>query len=316
MNNLTEGIHHITAIVGHPQETADFYAGILGMRLVKKTVNFEDVGTYHLYFGNEQGDPGTIMTFFNWASAYRGKIGSGQVGETAFAIPTGSLPFWENRLRQFHVAIKKEERFGEMYITFEDTHGLRLALVERARGAVNNWEFNGVTAEVAIKGFAGATLLSVKPMETVKLLEQMGFEQVYQDIDRIRLRAKAVVGNEVDVKLETSGRGGIGVGIVHHIAFRATDVEDQLAWQTTLQRLGYPVTDVKDRNYFHSIYFQEDGGILFEIATDAPGFTVDEELAALGESLQLPARYEQFREQLEAKLLPFHVREVNREGEE
>jgi glyoxalase family protein len=165
------GIHHITAIVGHPQENVDFYAGVLGLRLVKQTVNFDDPGTYHLYFGNEGGKPGTIITFFPWAGAHQGTIGGGQVGVTSYVVPKGAMGFWEKRLEKFNISFSKLERFGEEYLKFDDPHGLHLEIVEREEGEVNTRNFGGVTSEFAIKGFGGATLLSNQPQKTAELLE-------------------------------------------------------------------------------------------------------------------------------------------------
>ena len=165
MEKKTMGIHHITAIVGHPQENVDFYAGVLGLRLVKQTVNFDDPGTYHLYFGNEAGKPGTIITFFPWAGARQGIIGDGQVGITSYVVPKGAMKFWENRLEKFDVSYTKMTRFGEQYLEFDDPHGLHIELVEREEGELNNWSFGEVTPEVAIKGFGGAVLLSAHPQK-------------------------------------------------------------------------------------------------------------------------------------------------------
>lgn len=305
----TAGIHHITAIVGHPQENADFYAGLLGLRLVKKTVNFDDPGTYHLYFGNETGDPGTIMTFFNWAGAYPGKIGDGQVGVTAFAIPKGSFSFWEDRLQSFHIPFTIKNRFNERYLSFSDPHGLQLELVERENVPENTWSFSGITPKEAINGFAVATLLSSNPEETAGLLLEMGFKQIGKEDDVIRFQSEASIGNQVDLKFTPTGRGSIGVGVVHHIAFRASDDYDQQEWSKLLRQKGFHLTPVQDRNYFNSIYFQEPGEILFEIATDPPGFAVDESLEAMGTSLMLPPQYEQYRDRLNSALIPFTVRE-------
>ncbi|MBB4824526.1 glyoxalase family protein [Sporosarcina luteola] len=305
----TAGIHHITAIAGHPQENADFYAGILGLRLVKKTVNFDDPGTYHLYFGNETGEPGTIMTFFNWAGAYQGQIGDGQVGTTAFAIPHGSFHFWENRLQDHQIPFTIQSRFNERYLSFSDPHGLQLELVERDNVPANQWSFSGITEKEAINGFAVATLLSTTPEETAKLLTEMGFEQIGREGDLIRFESEASIGNQVDLHMTSKGRGGMGVGVVHHIAFRAKDVYDQQEWSKLLREKGLNVTPVQDRNYFTAIYFQEPGHILFEIATDSPGFAIDEALDRMGSSLMLPPQYEQYRERLNATLIPFTVRE-------
>lgn len=312
MNKQTSGIHHITAIVGHPQENVDFYAGMLGLRLVKQTVNFDDPGTYHLYFGDEGGKPGTIITFFPWAGASQGKIGDGQVGVTTYVVPKGASEFWQQRLEKFNVQYEIVERFGEQYIQFNDPHGLRLEIVEREAGEANNWTFGGVTKEVAIKGFGGAILFSSNPMKTKETLtEVMGLEFVAEDKDYIRVKSTADIGNIIDVKRTSVGRGMMGVGTVHHIAWRADDNEDQLEWQRHVMNSGYHVTSVRDRNYFNAIYFREHGEILFEIATDPPGFAHDESLATMGEKLMLPSQYEKYREQLERSLIPITVRELD-----
>ncbi|MEH7523071.1 ring-cleaving dioxygenase [Bacillus sp. JJ1503] len=312
MNKKTMGIHHITAIVGHPQENIDFYAGVLGLRLVKQTVNFDDPGTYHLYFGDEGGKPGTIITFFPWANAYQGRIGDGQVGVTSYVVPKGAMSFWEERLEKLNISFTKSERFGEQYLEFDDPHGLRLEIVEREEGEVNNWTFGGVTPEVAIKGFGGAILLSAQPDKTAELLEKvMGLELIGKEGDFIRFRSLADIGNIIDVKATPSGRGQMGVGTVHHIAWRANDDNDQLEWQKYVAANGYGVTPVQDRNYFNAIYFREYGEILFEIATDPPGFAHDESQETMGEQLMLPVQYEQYREQLERSLIPIKVRELD-----
>ncbi len=317
MNKQTAGIHHITAIVGHPQENVDFYAGVLGLRLVKQTVNFDDPETYHFYFGNEGGQPGTIMTFFPWANAYRGQVGAGQVGITSFAIPVGSIGFWRERLAKFGVAFTELTRFGEEYLEFDDPHGLHLELVEREEGETNTWTFGGVTPEVAIKGFGGATLLSAQPERTAELLEQvMGLAFVGQQGDLKRYRSSAKIGNVIDVKMTPVARGTMGVGTVHHIAWRAQDDADQLEWQDYVADNGYGVTPVQDRNYFNAVYFREHGEILFEIATDPPGFAHDETPETMGTELKLPAQYEQYRAQLEQTLIPFEVRSLEEGGEQ
>ncbi|MEC0667258.1 ring-cleaving dioxygenase [Priestia flexa] len=312
MTKKTTGIHHITAIVGHPQENVDFYAGVLGLRLVKQTVNFDDPGTYHLYFGDEAGKPGTIITFFPWAGARQGVIGDGQVGVTSYVVPKGAMEFWEQRLSKFNIPITKMERFGEQYLEFDDPHGLHLEIVEREAGEKNTWQFGEVTPEVAIKGFGGATLLSARPEETAKLLEDvMGLEKVGEEGDFIRFQSSADIGNIIDLKLTPIGRGQMGVGTVHHIAWRAENDEDQLEWQKHIASNGYGVTAVRDRNYFNAIYFKEHGEILFEIATDPPGFAHDESHETMGEKLMLPKQYETHRAQLERELLPFEVRELD-----
>jgi glyoxalase family protein len=312
MSKKTMGIHHITAIVGHPQENVDFYAGVLGLRLVKRTVNFDDPGTYHLYFGDEGGKPGTIITFFPWADAYQGKIGDGQVGVTSYVVPKGALDFWESRLEKFDIQYTKIIRFGETYLEFDDPHGLHLEIVEREEGEINTWTFGDVTPEVAIKGFGGATLFSTKPDKTAETLEKvMGLEKVDEEGDFVRYRSSADIGNIIDLKVVPTGRGQMGVGTVHHIAWRASDDKDQLDWQKHVAQNGYGVTPVQDRNYFNAIYFREHGEILFEIATDPPGFAHDESHETMGEQLMLPAQYEQYREQLEHSLIPIKVRKLD-----
>lgn len=311
MVKQTSGIHHITAIVGHPQENVDFYAGVLGLRLVKQTVNFDDPGTYHLYFGDKGGKPGTIITFFPWANAHQGVIGDGQVGVTSYVIPKGSMAFWQKRLEQFEVSYMKARRFGEVVLQFDDPHGLHLELVEREGGKPNGWEVGGLTEQTAIKGFGGATLFSSQPGKTAEVLENvMGLIRVGEEDGLLRFHSTADIGNVIDVKMTTTGRSRLGVGTVHHIAWRAIDDEDHLDWKRHVEDEGYGVTEVRDRNYFNAIYFREDGDILFEIATDPPGFAHDESEETMGENLMLPAQYEQHREELNRRLIPFEVREL------
>lgn len=308
----TAGIHHITAIVGHPQENVDFYAGVLGLRMVKQTINFDDPGTYHLYFGDGDGKPGTIITFFPWAGARQGQIGGGQVGVTSYIVPTGAMKFWEKRLEKFNITSQKVERFGETYLTFADPHGLQLEIVERESGEKNTWNFGDVTPDVAIKGFGGATLLSSQPAETAKVLvDVMGLEKVGEEGDFIRFKSYGEIGNIIDVKRTPIGRGELGVGTVHHIAWRAEDDEDHVDWQQYVSKSGFGVTEVRDRNYFNAIYFREPGEILFEIATDPPGFAHDESQETMGQSLKLPEQYEVNRAQLEEQLIPIEVRNLD-----
>lgn len=309
MGEKTKGIHHITAIVGEAQENTDFYAGVLGMRLVKKTVNFDDPGTYHLYFGNDQGSPGTIMTFFPWGKAYQGKVGDGQVGVTAFAVPEGAFSFWRNRLESHNVVFEEHTRFGEPYLRFQDPHGLELELVEREMGEASGWTGGGITQDNAIKGFAGAILFTANAAKTAELLEEViGFARKEEQGDYVRFVSDGEFGNILDIKQTRVGTGQMGVGTVHHIAFRADDDVDQLEWKNRIEAYGLGVTPVQDRNYFRSIYFREYGDLLFEIATDPPGFTIDESPDALGEELKLPKQYEQYRKRLLAELPPVYAR--------
>ena len=218
----TAGIHHITAFVNDAQRTIDFYAGVLGLRLVKKTINFDRPEVYHLYFGNESGEPGTVITFFPWDKQLKGRIGTGQVGVTSYIIPNGSIEFWENRLKTFGVEFTSSVRFGENYLKFQDPDGLELELVERNVGPINHWTFGNIGSEVAIIGFSGATLISAKPHKTADVLENvLGLECVGQEEGFLRFQSEAQLGNTIDIKLTPSVRGLMGAGTVHHIAWRA-----------------------------------------------------------------------------------------------
>jgi len=306
----TTGIHHVTAISGEPQRNVDFYAGVLGLRLVKKTVNFDDPETYHLYYGDGAGHPGTIMTFFPWAQAPGGRIGAGQLVVTSFSIPAASLGFWTERLIEEGVRFEKPRgRFGETVLTFEDPDRLRIELVAADDGRPE-WSEGTVPAEHSVRGFHHVSLAVEITQSTVNLMtETLGFGQVDETEGRVRLAAgDGGPGNTVDV-IEATGfpSGSMGVGTVHHVAFRVPDEETQVALREELSALGYSVTPVLDRNYFRSIYFREPGGVLFEIATDPPGFAVDEEEAELGTHLKLPPWLESRRDRLEEVLPPLRV---------
>ncbi|PIC62845.1 ring-cleaving dioxygenase [Sporosarcina sp. P13] len=303
MSKRTMGIHHITAMVNYPQRNIDFYAGVLGLRLIKKTINFERPEVYHLYFGNESGEPGTVITFFPWEKQLKGRIGTGQVGATSYVIPKNSIEFWENRLEKFGVRFIQSVRFGEKYLIFQDPDGLEIELVERIDGPINNWRFGGIQPEFAIKGFGGAILLSAEPDKSANVLEDvLGLECLGKEDGFHRFKSEAQLGNLIDMKLTPSVRGLKGAGTVHHIAWRAKDEEDLHKWRTLLLSKGYKPTEILDRNYFKALYFKEEGGILFEIATDPPGFTVDEPLNELGQKLMLPSWLESKRDELENTL--------------
>ncbi|WP_114570040.1 ring-cleaving dioxygenase [Exiguobacterium flavidum] len=304
----TKGIHHITAMVGDAQENLAFYGKLLGLRFVKKTVNFDDPGTYHFYFGNESGAPGTIITFFPFKGIQKGTVGTGQVGVTAYAIPEGSYLFWQNRLSEHGVSYEETERFGERYIAFEDPHGLKIELVERASGENSRYEIDSITTDVALKGFAGATLYSHEPVETARLLsETFGLKRTKRTETIDRYESDGELGNTVDVAHGNLPIGRPGMGTVHHIAWRADDEADQIEWMKEVNRFGLLTTEVKDRNYFTSIYFHDAGRILHEIATDTPGFDVDEPFESLGESLKLPEQFEVHRGAIEAHVEPITV---------
>lgn len=309
MSNKIAGIHHISAMVNDAQRTIDFYAGVLGLRLIKRTINFDRPEVYHLYFGNESGEPGTVITFFPWPKQLKGRVGTGQAGVTGYMIPNGSMPFWESRLRKFNVEFISSVRFGETYLQFQDPDGLQIELVEREGGPQNTWNFGGVGLENAIKGFSGATLYSAQPNQTARLLEDVfGLECIGQEDEFLRFQSEAEVGNVIDIKLKASIRGLMGAGTVHHIAWRVKNEEEHQEWWSMLKEKGYYPTEILDRNYFKALYFHEAGGILFEIATDSPGFTVDESIESLGEKLMLPSWLDSKREELEEILPPIEVR--------
>lgn len=306
------GIHHVTAIAGRADRNFDFHTRVLGLRLVKKTVNFDDPGTYHLYYGDEQGQPGTILTFFPWAHAAAGQLGAGETQETAFRIPSAALGYWTHRLLEKGVAHgAPEKRFGDTVLAFTDPDGMRFALVavpdaENEKG----WSNGDIPAEHAIRGFHGVTLLVHTAAPTAAILtDVLGFREVARDGALARYRGDAPMGAHVD--LREAGdfpRGRMGRGSVHHIAFRAADDAAQAAMGNKLvaDHRMHP-TDQKDRNYFRSIYFREPNGILFEIATDQPGFAVDEPAGELGQSLKLPPLLEPRRAELEGKLPPLET---------
>jgi glyoxalase family protein len=306
------GIHHITAIAGEPQHNIDFYSGVLGLRLVKVTINFDDPGTYHLYYGDGVGHPGTIMTFFPWPGAPRGRKGTGQVTSTAFAIPTGAIPYWVARLTEHGVSYTGPvQRFGEKVLSCSDPDGLGIELIATATASSDRAYSEGpVPVESAIHGFHSASLTEGGYQRTAALLtETMGFRLVGQEGNRFRYAARAGgAGAIADVLCAPEERSGrVAVGTVHHIAWRTPDDRQQQAWQEELARLGYDVTPIIDRKYFHSIYYREPGNILFEIATDPPGFAVDEAPETLGTKLQLPPWLEGSRQELMAILPPIRL---------
>jgi predicted esterase/catechol 2,3-dioxygenase-like lactoylglutathione lyase family enzyme len=308
-NLKISGIHHITAIAASPAENLNFYETVLGLRLVKQTVNFDDPHTYHLYYGDGEGAPGTIITFFPWENLPRGRAGAGMVTAIAFAIPGESIPYWQERLRRHAVAFVETVRFGAPTLRFDDPHGLTLELVGvEAPPTVRAWPESLIPAAHAIRGFHTATVLSRDPDATQALLTQvMGMTRVGKDGDRHRFRMPAAdaPGHFIDLVEDVSALiGQQGGGSVHHIAFRVADAQVQAAWRRVLAQKGFNPTAVRDRNYFQSIYFHEPGGVLFEFATDPPGFGVDEQPDRLGATLKLPAQYEPMRSQIESRLPP------------
>jgi glyoxalase family protein len=301
------GLHHVTAIAGKALANFDFYTRTLGLRFVKKTVNFDDPGTYHFYYGDEAGQPGTILTFFPWEQAPAGRGGVGQTHETAFRVPAGSIGYWTHRFIAAGIAHEApEKRFGETVLPFTDPDGMRLALVGVA-GAANEpgWSNGDVPAEHAIRGFHSVTLLLENATRTAAILTDVfGFSDAGQEGTLRRLSTGSALGGIVDLR-EAPGflPGRQGHGSVHHIAFRAANdaVQAEMA-RKLVESHGVHVTEQKDRNYFRSVYFREPGGILFEIATDEPGFAVDEPVETLGRDLKLPAFLEPHRKDIEQVL--------------
>lgn len=291
----TTGIHHVTSVAGSAQGNVDFYAGRLGLRLVKRTVNFDDPGTWHLYYGDELGSPGTLITFFPWQGIQQGQAGAGEAGSTAYAVQRPALGQWADALG---LETAPDERFGEPVLAFRDTDGSRIELVGVDP---TSDEANG------IQGFHGVTLSVTRPEPTARLLsEVLGYETVGEEQGRLRLSATgAAAGRVVDlVSPDVPSAARLGSGSVHHVAFRARDDEEQMAFREELLQSGIDVTPVKDRQYFRSIYFREPGGVLFEIATDPPGMLIDEPVETLGTELRLPPWYESARDRIEAALPP------------
>jgi len=311
------GIHHVTAIASDPQRNLDFYAGVLGLRLVKRTVNFDDPETYHFYFGDEVGTPGSIMTFFPWPGAMRGRPGSGQVAVTSFAVIPGAIGLWVERLIRHHVAFEGPTQRGtgadkESVLAFRDPDGLMLEIVghpsAEARPAWTGAP--GIPREHAIHGFHSVTLWVEQAARTDQVLvDTLGFRPLREDGSTKRYTAgEPGPGTILDVReIGGFGRGASGTGTVHHVAFTVEDDAAQLAVRERVVNAQLDPTPVVDRSYFHSIYFQEPGGILFELATKAPGFAVDEPVEHLGESLKLPPQYESQRTSIEAVLPPIHL---------
>ena len=302
------GIHHITAIAGPAQRNLDFYTRTLGLRLVKKTVNFDDPGTYHFYFGDEGGSPGTILTFFPWEHVAAGRLGVGETQETVFRVPAGAIGYWTHRFVEKGVAHDAPaRRFGESIVSFRDSDGMRLALIG-VPGIENEpaWGGGDVPQEFAIRGFHSVNLLLKEAAPTGAILtDVLGFSEVGREGNLVRFKAgDTKIGGIVD--LHEAGSflpGGMGGGSVHHIAFRAADDAEEFAMVKKLAENHHiHTTEQKDRNYFRSVYFREPGHVLFEIATDVPGFAIDEPVTSLGQSLKLPPVYEKRRREIEQVL--------------
>jgi catechol 2,3-dioxygenase-like lactoylglutathione lyase family enzyme len=316
MNPSLSGLHHVTAITSNAQTNIDFYCGVLGLRLVKVTVNFDDPTSYHLYYGDALGQPGTIMTFFVWPGASRGRVGPPALTATSFAIPEGALPFWAARLAEHGVVTKRAvARFGEDVLGFEDLDGMALEFVATPTPGGGATMDGPIPAENAIRGFHGVTVSEEGYEKTARLLSDvMGFRTDGHEGNRFRYRTGAgAFASVVDLLCVPDARHGtLGAGIVHHVAFRTPDDVQQREWRSRIAGLGYNVSPVMDRQYFRSIYFREPGGVLFEIATDLPGFAADEPADRLGTKLMLPPQFERHRSELEAKLPPVRLPEWTR----
>lgn len=307
MENKILGLHHITAIADNAQRNFNFYTKVLGLRLVKKTVNFDDPGTYHFYFGDEAGSPGTILTFFPWEGIGQGYTGSGMATDIGYSVPKDSLHFWADRFKQFnvkHEAVK--EMFGEQYLSFQDPDGLQLDLIVPAHADDRKgWETKDVTANVATKGFHNITLTVKNITPTASILTDIfGYKLLKQEGNRYRFITDAIENAAIVDIIEAPnlapGRGAAGTN--HHVAFRVKNDNILMEFREKIASKGLGITPKIDRDYFFSLYFREPGGVLFELATDNPGFTRDEPLNKLGTSLRLPKQYEASRKKIEEVL--------------
>jgi glyoxalase family protein len=311
MNDRILGLHHITAIAGDAQRNFDFYTRVLGLRMVKKTVNFDDPGTYHFYYGNEVGTPGTILTFFPWEGITPGYAGTGMATEIGYSVPAGSLDFWKERFAQYKVKQGEAgERFGELYLPFQDPDGLQLSLnVPKIADSRKAWVTTDITEQAAAKGFHSITLNLKSIKGTVAVLTEIfGYKLLEQQGNRYRFITDAVDNAAiVDVIESPDGKvGQVAGGTNHHVAFRVPDETTLMEFREKIEKRGFNITPKIDRNYFFSLYFREPGGVLFEVASDNPGFATDETVAELGTNLKLPAQYEPMRKDIEKQLPVLH----------
>ena len=303
------GVHHVTAIASDPGENLAFYTETLGLRLVKQSVNQDDTSVYHLFYGDYEGSPGPSMTFFPYVGASPGRVGTGQVSTTQFLVPASAVEYWVDRLTEAGVDVEEPfDRFSDTVIAFEDPDGLPLELVGVDAAPEGHPPEGPVPAEHAIRGFYGVTLSLEDAGSTATLLETMGFEETEAEGHRRRFEAAGELGYVVDLVVDPAeGRGQPGAGTVHHVAFQVTS-DDQAEWRDRLIDLGLRPTEIIDRKWFHSVYVRTPGGVLFEFATESPGYTVDEPLEELGETLVLPEWLEADRDAIEASLPELRVR--------
>lgn len=309
MENTINGLHHITAIAGDARTNYDFYTRVLGLRMVKKTVNFDDPNTYHFYYGDENGTPGSILTFFPWGNQIpAGRRGTRQATEIGYSVPEGSLDFWLKRLEANKITYNKPaEKFGEQYLTFLDPDGLKFELtVPKITDNRIPWTTSEVGTEHATRGFHNVTITTNNIEETAKVLTDIfGYRLAEQHVNRFRFVTDAVENANIVDLVEAPGEraGHVAKGSVHHIAFRVANDDILMEFRKKVLDAGLQITDKIDRNYFYSLYFREPGGVLFEIASDNPGFATDETVEQLGSGLMLPPQYEPRREQI-VKVLP------------
>ncbi|MEM6428694.1 MAG: ring-cleaving dioxygenase [Deinococcota bacterium] len=320
MTHPVQGFHHITAMASDPQHNLEFYRDVLGQRLVKQTVNFDDPGTYHLYYGDYQGSPGTILTFFPWPHMKRGTRGSGEVGATAYSISLNSLEYWRQRLAEKQLELTESTRFGETVLGFNDPDGMGLELIAQHHAPdIRPWEESDVPAEHQLRGFHSVTLVVNSASGSEHLLtHHLGLtaqQSMHEGVNQRgaqRKRFELAGGQIVDLLIQPHALPArLGAGSVHHVAFRNQDDSEQAEYLANLRHKGVNVTPVQDRQYFHSIYFREPSGVLFELATDAPGFATDEPLEQLGERLQLPSWYEPQRARIEDHLPKLHLSKLD-----
>lgn len=303
----TQGIHHISSMVGGAQQDVDFYASLLAYRLVKKTLNYEDKNMYHLYYGNREANTGLVTTF-PMNHSRKGQVGNGQLGVASFGIRPENFDFWKKRLAAFGIETEDYTRFNKRRLAFEDLDGLKLELIETEKGPKNTWPFNGVEEEQAIIGIESSILYSKKPDETLNLLSNiLGYSIEDEDDTNYLLKVHDELGGLIELAKDYPTRGIPGVGTVHHIALAVNDDEID-EWKVKLEENGYNPTEVINRKYFRSLYFKETGGIMIELATKGPGLLVDEDLETLGEDFIIPEHFE--NEEL-ATLEPIEVREID-----
>lgn len=306
MLDQIKGLHHVTSLASSAAENNAFFTQALGLRRVKKTVNFDKPNVYHLYYGDEAGSPGTVMTYFPYPQAARGKAGTGEVGRTSFSIPTGSLNAWIERFSALDVeGLAQDTRFGDNRLLFDGPDGEGFALVEADGNDALAWTGQGIPLDMAIRGFHSAEMRLADGGVSAELLRFMGYEQIEKQNDITRFRVPGDMASVIDIQaLPDVEPGKQGAGSVHHIAFAVENRARQLEVREALMDTGYQVTNVIDRDYFWAIYFRSPDGVLFEVATNEPGFATDEDTAHLGQALQLPSQHAHLRDRLERQLEP------------